>query len=376
MTAKPAVCGKLCCVHAETEQELLAAAFEQLQSLLAADDDMELRPYSADLPDSGRETAWQVSAPNYTSPLLVEAFRRFAPRDIDRVLGGVTPFVRKMLHNPPLVVVAPWLSPRSRQLLTERGVNYIDLTGNVRLRVARPAIYLRLDGAQQDPNPRAKPSVQLQGTGVNALVRLLVDVEPPYRMLHLARAAGLSPAYVSRTLAALDDERLVERDPRTKIVTTVDWQGLLRARADRCGLLRSNRYQSYIARTGAGALYRRLAATQEQALVTGSYAVVEYVSLAAPAQLALYVPNMDDFAQRHELLPANQGSDVVLLRAADQSQLERAHQVESGTFHAGISQVALDCLGGNGRLPEEGEALLEWMSDNVPRWRARHLPPE
>ncbi|BCB84953.1 helix-turn-helix domain-containing protein [Phytohabitans suffuscus] len=362
-------------MHLDTERELLDAAFERLRDLLADDEGMELRPHSADLPDSGRETAWQVSAPNHTSPLLVEAFRRFTPRDADRVLGGVTPFMRKMLHNPPLVVVAPWLSPRSRQLLTERGINYIDLTGNVRLRVARPSIYLRLDGAQQDPNPRIKPPVRLRGAGVNALVRILVDVEPPYRMLHLAEAAGLSPAYVSRTLAALDEERLIERDPQTRVVSLVDWQGLLRARAEHYGLLRSNRYESYIARTGANALYRRLATTREQVQVTGSYAVSEYVSLAAPAQLALYVPSFDEFARRHELLPANQGADVVLLRAADKSQLDRTRQVESGTFHVGISQLALDCLGGNGRLPEEGDALLEWMYDNIARWRSPHLSP-
>lgn len=36
----------------------------------------------------------------------------------------------------------------------------------------------------------ARSPVQLQRAGVHALVRLLVDAEPPYRMLHLARAAA------------------------------------------------------------------------------------------------------------------------------------------------------------------------------------------
>jgi len=361
-------------VGSRSEQELLTEAYELLRRLLPDDVGMELRPDDAGPSDSGRDAAWQISAPNYTSPLLIQAFRRFTPRDVDRVLGGISSIVRKMLRDPPIVVVAPWLSPRSQHLLTERGLNYLDLTGNVQLRVARPAVYLRLDGAREDPDPPTMSPVRLQGAGVHALVRLLVDVEPPYRMLHLARAAGLSASYVSRTLAALDEERLIERDPKSKIVTDVDWQGLLAARVEHYGLLRSNRHQTYIARTGARTLYRRLAAEQQdQAVVTGSFAATEYVQLAAPAQLALYVPDLDQFAKTYELMPAAQGADVLLLRAANRAQLVWRRQTESGQIHVGISQLAMDCLSGNGRLPEEGDALLEWMTGNISRWRARQL---
>ena len=124
------------------------------------------------MPDGGRDAAWEITAPNYTAQLLVEAFRRFTPRDVDRVLGGISPLVRKIMRDPPILVVAPWLSSRSRDLLTDRGLNYLDLTGNVRLRVARPSIFVRLEGAQQDPNPAAKPPVRLQGASINALIRV------------------------------------------------------------------------------------------------------------------------------------------------------------------------------------------------------------
>lgn len=360
---------------ANFERELLARAFETLRDLLVDDDSgMELKPYPAALPDNGRDAAWEVTAPNYATQLLVEAFRRFTPRDVDRVLGGISPLVRKIMRDPPIIVVAPWLSQRSRELLTDRGLNYIDLTGNVRLRVGRPAIHLRLDGAQQDPNPPVKPPVRLQGAGINALIRALVDFEPPYRMVELARATGLSNAYVSRALEALDEDRLIERPPGSKLVASVDWPNLLRARAEHYNLLKANHARGYIARMGANALYRRLAKLRdEQALVTGSFAVAEFVQLAAPAQLTLYVPEAQDFAQRYELMPARQGSNVVLLDAADGSQLDRARQV-GGAFHVGVSQLALDCLAGNGRLPEEGEALIEWMAANPTAWRLPQLP--
>jgi hypothetical protein len=108
-------------------------------------------------------------------------------------------------------------------------------------------------------------------------------------------------------------------------------------------------------------------------VVTGSFAATEYVQIAAPTQLVLYVPDSADFARRHELMPAQQGANVVLLNAAGDSQLTRFRQCGDGTRHAGISQVALDCLGGNGRLPEEGDALIEWMAANLDAWRRPRL---
>jgi len=62
----------------------------------------------------------------------------------------------------------------------------------------------------------------------------------------------------------------------------------------------------------------------------------------------------------------------VLLTPADSSQVERTRQLD-GVTHIGLSQLVMDCLAGNGRLPEEGEAVLDWMrgSDD---WRLDQLP--
>ncbi|WFF08072.1 helix-turn-helix domain-containing protein [Micromonospora sp. WMMD1076] len=354
-----------------TEQELLTATFDQFTELIT-DDDMKVNRRAFEDGDAGHDAMWDIQAANYHCTLIVQAFRRFIPRDVDRVLGGNHRLMRRVVREP-IVVVAPWLSPRSREVLRERDINYIDLTGNVLVRIPRPAIHIRLDGAQQDPNPPAKPPVRLKGPGSNALVRVLTDFAPPYRLVDLAAASGLSNAYVSRTLNALVDDRLVERDPRSKAVTSVDWRELLRARAQHYNLLKSNRSQTYIARTGVPSLLRRLS-NDDQAVITGSYAANHYVQIAAPTQLALYVPDIAAAASRLELMPAQQGANVILLTAADASQLARSRMAEDGTFHVGLSQLVLDCLAGNGRLPEEGEALLDWMAGDPVAWRQDHLP--
>jgi len=356
-----------------TEQELLAAAYTKLGELLT-DDNMTINQRVLVGKDVGRHAMWDIQAASYCCTLLVQAFRNFIPRDVDRVLGGNHQLIREVIREE-ILVVAPWFSPRSRELLRERGLNYLDLAGNVLIRIPRPTIHIRLEGAQQDPNPPVKRPVRLQGSGINALVRVLVDFTPPYRLVELAAASGISNAYVSRTLEALVDDRMIERDPRSKKVTDVDWHRLLRARAENYSLLKSNRSQTYIARTGVQPLLRRLGTINDgQALVTGSFAASEYVRIAAPTQLIVYVPHFATFEQRYGLIPATQGANVVLLKAADASQLVRARMLDDGTFHVGISQLVQDCLAGNGRLPEEGEALLEWMAEHPSAWRHGGLP--
>jgi hypothetical protein len=368
------VSGKLVSMMPAAEQNLLNQALRMLQDLFT-DDGLTIGPYLGNASDSGSDATWELKAPNHSALLLVMAYRRFAPpRDVDHLLGKLSLARRAAPVSPVVVVVAPWLSPRSRDLLTEGGVSYVDLTGNIRLRVPRPTVHLRLEGASRDPDPPAKPPVRFQGRGVNALVRVLVDVAPPYRMVELARASGLSNGYVSRTLEALYEQRLIDRAPHSKVVADVDWEGLLRARAEHYRLLTSNHGGGYLHRAGASDLHQRLDQLDDgQPVVTGSFAVTEFVRVAAPTQLTVYVTDPAGFARRHGLLPTGQGANVVLLRPADPSQLAGTRQV-GGVSHVGVSQLAMDCLGGNGRLLEEGAALLDWMADNTPLWRLDHLP--
>ena len=37
------------------------------------------------------------------------------------------------------------------------------------------------------------------------------------------------------------------------------------------------------------------------------------------------------------------------------------------------SQAAADCLTGTGRMPAEGQALVEWMLGNESAWRVERL---
>jgi len=307
--------------------------------------------------------SWSLEAEDGSRQIVsVTATGSFSPRDVRRL--GV---------NAGRLVVAPFLSPRSRGVLESGGYSYLDLTGNICLRVERPAVYIKLQGADRDPAPTARPPARLHGAKARRLLRLLVDVAPPYRLTDLAAATGLNKGYVSTLLETLEEQALIDRDPRG-CIREVDWPSVLRAAADEYQLFRNNAAAFYIAPAGAAALYADLAEpAAPSAVVTGSFAASAVAPIAAPAQLVLYAADPAALRRFGRLLPAERGADVAILQPEDAARFDDVRLVD-GVAHVPLSQLVLDCLGGNGRLPEEGEAVLTWMRADVPAWRRAELP--
>ncbi|MET8451640.1 helix-turn-helix domain-containing protein [Streptomyces sp. NPDC005209] len=307
--------------------------------------------------------------------LLVELLPSVTPRMVEERLLPKLSLIRRINHLTNLMIMTPWLSRKTQELLREHGISYLDLTGNVSLRVSRPAIVVYTEGATRSPRALARePSrTTLAGPKAGRLVRLLADVRPPYQAKELADASGLSLPYVSRLLDTLEDQLLIRREKRT--ITEVDWQNLLRARAAETDLLRHHSYAGMLAPNGIAAVMngiRGLApAGFDGIAVTGSWAAHRIAPLSAGGQLMLYVASwldVEELADDLGLLPVEENADVLLLRERDRVVFERTAQFD-GIQHVALSQVALDCLGGPGRMPAEGEAVLEYMADHHSQWR-------
>ncbi|MCA1672053.1 MAG: hypothetical protein LC799_07575 [Actinobacteria bacterium] len=70
------------------------------------------------------------------------------------------------------------------------------------------------------------------------------------------------------------------------------------------------------------------------------------------------------------------GVDVVLLQPMSHGAMDRPHPERvDGVAIVGLSQLVLDCLSGPGRMPAEGEALIEWMGNHEDDWRRLSPPP-
>jgi len=73
----------------------------------------------------------------------------------------------------PNLVTAPYLSPAVRRRLMEAGIGYIDETGNIRISLAEPGLFIEANGASRDPNPEGRPSRSLAGAKAGRIIRAL-----------------------------------------------------------------------------------------------------------------------------------------------------------------------------------------------------------
>lgn len=318
----------------------------------------------------GADAAIEIVGGGGYATLAVEARSSVTPRDVERLFGSLGRTLRALNPAIGVLVVAPWLSPRTRELLEKEGANYLDLSGNILIKTEVPALFIRSQGALRDPSPTRRGEAGLRGPKAGRLIRTLVDIRPPYGVNELASATELTPGYVSKLLKTLHDESVVERGPRGRVVS-VDIAGALRTWSETYDVFASNMTRTFIAPPGPSDILRDIGAGGERGriAVTGSFAAVQVAPpIAAPALLALYVDDADALSKELRLLPADAGANVVLMAPFDEVIWKRTRRA-GGLDYVAAAQVVVDCLTGNGRMPSEGQAVLEWMLTHESAWR-------
>jgi hypothetical protein len=321
----------------------------------------------------GPDLIVDVTAPDGAhTRLIVEAKRkldapqaRAAADELDRTLreladDGVTACG---------VVVAPYISAANRDRLADRGLGFVDATGNVRLACDRPAIFIQSAGSDRNPWPRPSELQSLKGRAAGRAVRALVDFVPPYGIRQLAKRAQVSAPTLSRVVDLLDREGLVERTSRGP-VQALDWEGAIRRWVLDYGVSDTNSVAMYLAPRGPEDVANKLREYEGQYAITGSMALPREVSIA-PVRLAMiYTLAAPALGPYLGLRPTDGGANVLLIEPFDDvvfARTDRRHDLVT----AACSQLAADLLTGPGRAPSEGDELITWMKAHEDAWRTR-----
>jgi hypothetical protein len=360
-----------------SERDLLERGITQLMDLLGDGWRLGLQQDETEPVDRGIDALLRVGQPGGQQVLMiVEAKSSLTPSDAARAVGPRLELARQRRGGGAVVlVISPWLSPQTRRVLEEQGLGYLDLTGNVSISIDDPVVRIRTDGDQRDPRPPSRGRRGLSGPRAGRLVRELVDVREPRRAAELAKKTGISESYLSRLLELLAEEALIRRSKH--VITKIDWQALLRSRAKTYQLMKANHVWPAITRIGLDRTLSTLRHNEirHQVLATGSFAARGFAPMTVGGALMLYVPPgprvVDEVAHDLGLLRVDQTSvEVLLLQPMSEGAMDRPHpeRVDDVPI-VGLSQLVLDCLSGPGRLPAEGEALLEWMTNHEDEWR-------
>ena len=310
----------------------------------------------------------EITSPAGESAVLaVEIKRTLEPRDVLQAVEQISMITAGAFPRAVPVVASAYLSPRARALLRDRGVGYADTTGNVRIEVSTPGLFIATDGADHDPWPRDHKLRSLRGRGAARAMRAIIDTSPPYGVRELAQSTGASAPTLSRVLDLLERAAIVTRTRGA--VSTVDWQGAIRRWAEDYDQTESNTPTTVLEPRGLPALEKKLRATKFEYAATGALAAQRFDPIAPARLAAIYVTDAMQAVDRLALRETEAGANVVLLEPLDPVVFDRTVE-RNGLRCVAPSQLAVDLLTGPGREPSQGEQMLKWMEKNEHVWRS------
>jgi hypothetical protein len=361
----------------ERESDVVDRAYRLLRARLPDSWTIEPERDPEQRPDRGVDGLFRLSAPDGENVIvLVQAKRllntREVPMTIESLARAASAWGSDQVVLP--LLAARYLAPATRERIAAAGAAYADATGNLRMQLDRPALFVSDRGEDRDPwRGPGRPRGTLQGPPAARVVRALADFAPPMTVPELAKRAGASTGATYRVVDFIEGEGLLERRRHGPILD-VRWRGLLERWSRDYGFGGSNTTAGFLEPRGLLALVDRLrnvGPPDEQDVryaVTGSLAAQRLAPHAPPRLATLYVEDIASAADRLDLRPTETGANVVLAAGDYDVVFERADFVD-GVMYAAPSQVAVDLLTGPGRNPSEGVALLDWMERNEQQWR-------
>lgn len=139
--------------------------------------------------------SWAVRAKTSSSPGTIAAVaQRFAD-----VNGDATP-----------LLVVPYMTAGGARTAAERGLNWVDLSGNASLRAE--GLYVSVQGQENKYARRGRPRTAFAPKSSRIARALLLDPTRWWRQKELAEGAEVDPGQVSRTVHRLADDELLDLD--------------------------------------------------------------------------------------------------------------------------------------------------------------------
>lgn len=183
--------------------EQLAA--ENLRALLEKIPPLDLQSIKIEQPAaSGQaDVIAHVEVGDKQYVLVCEAKQSGQPRFVRGAIYQLRDYLREFPASATPVVIAPYLSPESRQLCVQNGISFLDFEGNARL--AFGTVFIdRLREDKRSPELRSLKSI-FRPKSTLVLRVLFRDPAQRWKVTDLAKAASVSLGHVSNVRNALLD---------------------------------------------------------------------------------------------------------------------------------------------------------------------------
>ena len=277
------------------------------------------------------------------------------------------------VSNMPALFVSDYVGPALRDTLASEGFSFADATGWVRLTSDEPLILLTGQGAVRSPRaPRTTAVTRLNGLAASRIIRALASVDVPMGVRALASEARVSPGSVSKLLATLHSEGIVERDVNGGVLV-VRRRALMRRWVVDYSFAKTNSSIGYfIAPRGLSRALARFDGQQDVA-ITGSAAArrllpASLTSVVPLRLLAVYAARPTELAGDLGLIDADSATaNVIIARPQDLDILGPSGRSAVPTAPPPI--VIADLLTLPGRSDAEAGQLMDAFAASDEAWR-------
>jgi len=303
---------------------------------------------------------------------LVEIAAVANPKTIFQKCGRLRDDLNR-INEPDLVpvIVAPYIGKRQAKILSDEGISWIDLSGNMSIKIPNQ-LYIERTGKRNRFPDTAPIKKVFQGT--SSLVSRALLLKPKgflslYEVVNFinSRNASITKATVSKVLKSLEEELLIDKT-RTRI-SVIDTQKLLKRLAEgytgytKIRETKSYRFSPIGQRRGASA---RLNVDQTNYLVCGFYAA-QIKGLATTDEITVFVKDIVQARRefRSDIIPDAEFGNLKFIETKDSAIWFNSTEVEL-TIASGLQvsmpvvddiELYLEMVGATPRGPEIAEQL-------------------
>ena len=308
-----------------------------------------------------------VRVGNKSKELVFEVKHRGYPRELEE---GVLA-LRKLTENVPELVpvlVVPFISETGRRQVRDRGINYIDLSGNVYIAFDNVLIHKTSTGNEYT---HKKEGINVFSDKASLIVReLLSEPEAYHTVRALAENASVSVGWASEVLHELEERGYLDRKPR-RGCRIRRMENLLDDWTDQYNFLGKNRVRSFF--INAESLDEMLDLLKDSGVVQQvEYALTVHAGahLVAPFvqynECHLYVGGRRDFERQVDnlvgalqLTEPHVGGNFHVARPYYEHGAFHGIRIIEGLKVASDLQLYLDLAGFPIRGTEQAEKILE-----------------
>ncbi len=312
----------------------------------------------------GRDLTITLDRPGGKLTLLVEVKSNGEPRHVRDAVNSV---LRRVMERPNTyaVIAAPYVSEGVGSICREQGVGYLDLAGNCYISAA--GIHIVVTGRPRPPSAPREPRTLFAAKSSRVLRAMYAFPRKNWRVVELAREAGVSLGQVANVKKALEDKEWAMSTKDGLVLTKPE--PLLRAWGTAYGKGRgtTRRFYSMAKVNDIEAAISELCIAKSIPYALSSFSAGQRIApmVRYSVASAYVLGDIPAIATELELKEVGAGANVVLTAPRDDGELMYCQPV-SGFNIVSPVQAYLDLQSNPARGEEAAEAILEQVI--VSRW--------